>query len=253
MADGAERVLKVAIPGRGLAAEAAALAAAGGRGYVRLLAHDAAAEAMLLEALGPALEWSGRSPADQVGLAARVLQAAWRPVAEHEQGLAAEPTTARGLAELVRTSWSQHGRPCPAAVVDQALGYADLLAAAHVPQRCVWVHGDPHPGNLLTCASRPGAAEGYVFVDPEPEVGDPAYDLGVLLRDWSRVLLSGDVDPQGWLRQRCAELAAATGADPEAIWRWAFLERVSTGLYVHSFGAERVARPFLDSAALLLP
>ena len=253
MTDGAVRVLKVGIPGRDLGAEVGALAAADGTGYARLFAHDPGADAYLLELLGPALERSSCPPDKQVLLIGRVLRDLWRPVGPTEYESAVEPAKARDLGAFVRATWAEHGRPCPAAVVEQAVAYAELLAVAHVPERCVWVHGDPHPGNLLACPPRPGAPEGYVFVDPEPFVDDPAYDLGVVLRDWSRVLLSHD-DPRGWLWERCLRLADLTEVAPEAIWRWAYLERVSTGLYVHSFGAERVARPFLDSAArLLLP
>jgi streptomycin 6-kinase len=47
-------------------------------------------------------------------------------------------------------------------------------------------------------------------------------------------------------------LADRTGVDVTRIWRWAFLERVSTGLYVLGFGSEAVGRPFLTSAERLL-
>jgi streptomycin 6-kinase len=41
--------------------------------------------------------------------------------------------------------------------------------------------------------------------------------------------------------------------DPAAIWEWGFLERVSTGLYVLSFGADQLARPFLATAEAITP
>ncbi|MGI3781284.1 MAG: hypothetical protein ACRYG2_10970, partial [Janthinobacterium lividum] len=50
----------------------------------------------------------------------------------------------------------------------------------------------------------------------------------------------------------CVRVAAASDADPARVWAWGFLERVSTGLYVTSFGAPRVGEPFLRSAALLV-
>ena len=52
----------------------------------------------------------------------------------------------------------------------------------------------------------------------------------------------------GWV----AQLAAATGADPVAIAEWAYLERVSTELYLLDLGAFEAARPFFDTAAALL-
>ncbi len=51
---GADAVLKIAPPDSGFAAEVAAIGAADGHGYVRLLAADLDRSAALLEALGPA-------------------------------------------------------------------------------------------------------------------------------------------------------------------------------------------------------
>ncbi|SEG96940.1 hypothetical protein SAMN05444920_110160 [Nonomuraea solani] len=45
--------------------------------------------------------------------------------------------------------------------------------------------------------------------------------------------------------------AAASGHDETAIWEWGYLERVSTGLYLLSFGADHLARPFLATAEQL--
>ncbi|MEO3821923.1 hypothetical protein [Plantactinospora sp. B24E8] len=55
----------------------------------------------------------------------------------------------------------------------------------------------PHP--------RPGAESGYVFVDPDGFLAEPAYDLGVVLRDWCPQLLAGD--PYAVAR-RCTRLVA---------------------------------------------
>ena len=50
----------------------------------------------------------------------------------------------------------------------------------------------------------------------------------------------------------CRLLAEHSGVEPQPIWEWGFLERVSTGLYVLQHGADDLARPFLDSAELLV-
>ena len=114
------------------------------------------------------------------------------------------------------------------------------------------VHGDPHPGNLLrVLAARSGAETGWCFVDPEPRVTDRAYDLGVVVRDFSSTLLADPTTASDRLWSWCRRVAAPSGTDPARVWAWGFLERVSTGLYVHSFGAPAVAEPFLRSAALL--
>ena len=89
--------------------------------------------------------------------------------------------------------------------------------------RCVVVHGDPAPQNTLrTRAPWRGAPGGYVFVDPDGFVGDPTYDLGVVLRGWGEHVLAG--------RQR-ARAEAAVIARQAAGWgswnvfaglRWSF-------------------------------
>jgi streptomycin 6-kinase len=65
--------------------------------------------------------------------------------------------------------------------------------AAFDLDRCSVVHGDPHPGNALRGVEpREGAGPGYVFVDPDGFLADPAYDLGVILRDWCDEILGAD-------------------------------------------------------------
>ena len=139
-----------------------------------------------------------------------------------------------------------------AEVVEQALACAALLSDPD-PDDLMVVHGDPHPGNLLRVRQpRPGAGSGWCFVDPDPCVADRAYDLGVAVRDFSATLLAspGTVAERVW--SWCVRVAAASGTDPGRVWAWGLLERVSTGLYVTSFGAPRVGAPFLRSAALLV-
>jgi hypothetical protein len=95
-------------------------------------------------------------------------------------------------------------------------------------------------------AVRPATA----FVDPDGFVADRAYDLGVAIRDWSSRLNHGT--PGATLQGYCRLLAEHTSVDVERIWKWGFVERVSTGLYVLSLGAEAVALPFLQTAELLV-
>jgi len=152
---------------------------------------------------------------------------------------------------MVDRLWSELGGPCSSEVVSKALRYAEQRAAATELDRAVVVHGDPHPGNALRpFAPRSGAGSGFVFVDPDGFLADPAYDLGVVLRDWSPQLLAGDAPALA--RRYCRLLAERSGISATAIWEWGFLERVSTGLYLLECGAEDRARPFLESAELLV-
>jgi len=91
----------------------------------------------------------------------------------------------------------------------------------------VLCHGDPHPANALAVTRpRPGAESGYVFVDPAGFICEPAHDLGVTVRSFAgEVLACGD--PVTLLRAWCARLAGTAGADAQAIWEWAFIERTA--------------------------
>ncbi len=113
------------------------------------------------------------------------------------------------------------------------------------------VHGDPHPGNLLRIrVPRPGAETGFCFVDPDGFVADRAYDLGVAVRAWTEQLKGSDAERT--LRRYCTRLSERSGVDAERIWEWGFVERVSTGLYLKSFGADGLAERYLTSAEALV-
>lgn len=250
-AAGAESVLKIAIPEYGFADQARTLANAQGRGYVRLLACDFEREAMLLEALGPSLAELALPPERTLTILCQMLRQAWQ--APRPVGLTATPADEKAgrLARSVSAMWERLGRPCSERVITQALRYAERRAAAFDIERCVVVHGDPHPGNALRALTpRAGAEAGFVFVDPDGFLADPAYDLGVVLRDWCEQLLAGDAIALA--RQYCGLLSAETAIEEAAIWEWGFLERVSTGLYILEVGDEALGRPFLETAEMLI-
>ena len=107
--------------------------------------------------------------------------------------------------------------------------------------------GDAHSDNALRDPEHTTAARArFKLVDPDGLLAEPAYDLGILMREWSRELLCGDAARLG--RERCARLSRLTGVDPRPIWEWGFVERVSTGLLVTRVGAEELGREMLDVA-----
>lgn len=249
-ATGTPAVVKVAVPDPMFGLQVRTLLAAQGRGYVKVLAHDVSRYAVLLEPLGPSVDRAGLAPERQLTTLADTLRLAWAaPRHPGPDGDAVDK--AYSLAQLVARLWEELGGPCPQRVLDEALRCAERRSAAFDPERCVVVHGDAAPANLLRVpVARQGAETGFVFVDPDGFVGDPAYDLGVALRDWSTELLASD--PLPLARRYCRLLAACSGMDAAAIWEWGFLERVSTGLYALSLDAEDLGRPFLETAEALL-
>jgi streptomycin 6-kinase len=250
--DGTRVVLKIIVPDPHFTDEIGTLVRAAGRGYVRLLAHDAGRRAMLLEALGPSMGRTGLTPEEQLATLCRLLRQAWDVPRAGTGPMAVAMDKATSLATLVTSLWERLDGPCSARARAQALRFAERRAAAFNPGGCVLVHGDAAPANALrVLADRPGAETGFVFVDPDGFVGDPAYDLGVALRDWCPEILSA-ADPMTQTRGYCRLLASASGLDEQAIWEWGYLERVSTGLYATAMGAHELGRPFLDTAEMLL-
>jgi streptomycin 6-kinase len=230
-ATGEPAVLKISVPGVGFDREIRTLLAAGGRGYARVLAADPGRDAVLLEPLGAALDRSGLSPEAQLDVLAGLLPLAWQVPVEDEP----PEDKAAGLVPLIE----EHRQPGHDRVIAEALRCAERRSAAFAPDRCVRVHGDAAAANVL---ERPGG--GWAFVDPDGFVGDPDYDRGVAARDWCEELTRA-ANPRALLESYCRRL----GGDPDSVWDWAFLERVSTGLYVESLGGH--SRHLATAAALL--
>lgn len=249
-ADDRPVVIKVGVPDPDVNDEIDTLRRARGQGYVQLLAFDVERRAMLLEALGPSLVQSALPPERQLEILGRLAAQAWA-VAPPIGDVAVPVDKAADLARLVPRLWDDLNSPCAERTVAQALECAERRAAAFDPDRCVTVHGDAAAANALEVLSpRRGAETGYVFVDPDGFLGDPAYDLGVALRDWCPQLLSSD-DPLGLTHRYAGLLAAESGIGARVVWEWGFLERVSTGLYAIALGAHELGRPLLDTADLL--
>ncbi|RYF87997.1 MAG: aminoglycoside/hydroxyurea antibiotic resistance kinase, partial [Caulobacteraceae bacterium] len=199
------------------------LQAAAGKGYAALLDHDPASRALLLERLGPTLDSLGLPLDDQLRILCQALQQAW--TAPIPDGLPTGAEKAADLAAFIETTWTALDRPCPRAVIDRALAFAQIRAAAHDPAACVLAHGDAHGWNTLADPRHPGA---FKLVDPDGLRIEPAYDLAIPMREWSADLLAGDPLERG--RARCRRLAQLTGLAEEPIWQWGYIERVSTGL-----------------------
>lgn len=213
---------------------------AGGNGCARLIDHDPSVPALLMERLGPNLHEMGLPLERLLDTVARTLGSFWRPLPE-DSTLPTGADQAAWLAGYITRSWDELGRPCDRQVIDRAVTYCEDRAAAYDPQRAVLVHGDAHGWNTLD------AGHGtFKLVDPEGLRSEPAHDLGVPMREYNEPLLDG---PTGLLvRERAERLGSICAVDPEPIWEWGYIERVSTGLANwRDFGAPE-AGPFLEVA-----
>lgn len=223
--------------------ELEALRLGGGDPYAELIRHDVSRRSMLLERLGPSLASLGWPRGRRLATAASTLARGWRPVPAGRLPTGAEK--AEWLADFVAREWAELGRPCSPAAAQAAIDYAAERAAAFDRQRAVLIHGDGHAGNILV---KPGQDGGTSFrlIDPEGLISEPAHDLGVALRDGNEELLAGDTAQAAV--ERCRSVALLTGVDGAAIWQWAFIERVSTGLFLLRLGHRREARQYLAAA-----
>ncbi len=249
-------VIKIAMPIQhspyGFQQEIDTLLRADGHGYVRVFKFDYQRRALLLEPLGPSMQERKLEPQQAIPLLCKTLQHAWLVPPGADQTLNALEYKAQTLAQLISELWDKLERPCSENIVSVALEFARKRQDAFDPQRCVVVHGDPHPANaLLVCAPRVGAESGYVFVDPESFLCDPAYDLGVVMRDWNEELLAA-ADPLAVAHHYCQLLATESGLDEATIWEWGFIERVSSGLYICAYGSREHGQPFFKTAQRLL-
>jgi len=225
---GEPRVLKVAMP---LNADEHATflqsvrvhQIANGRGCAQLLAFDTDTHAMLLEQLGPNLADLAMSVPQMLETIARTLQSFWQPLGPEAVEFPTGPDKTRWLANYIVASWTELGEPCSRKVIDQAVSFCEDRAAAFDPANAVLVHGDAHGWNTLQ------AADGqFKFVDPEGVWSEPAHDLAVPMREYNDPLLAGDT--ARLTRERAEHLAGLCEVDPDAVWQWGFIERVSTGL-----------------------
>jgi streptomycin 6-kinase len=250
-ADGANAVLKVALPTPDFARQLDMLAAADGHGYVRLYAADPARCALLMEPLGPPLAGVGHSVEHQLDVLAATLRQAWQ--APRPSEVVAAGGFNKGAALLAFLNEPHAGdEACSPQLIALARTLAERRAAAFSSAGLELCHGDPHADNALAVLSRrAGAESGFVFVDPEAFLCDPAYDLGVAMRGWTEQVLCAQ-DPVALTRAWSARLAGATGVDAEVVWEWGLVERVTTGLFLIRHGHRTAGGGFLASAERLV-
>lgn len=235
-------VLKLGQPGS-LGTEHRALEIADGVGYAVLLAADRENEALLLEGLGAKLADSGLSVDEQLRIICRTVQDAWRPVPDPE-GLMTGAEKARWHGEWMENQWQAQGEPCPRTLIDLGLRYAEERQAAFDPDASVLVHGDAHVWNTLAVPGEPGR---YKLVDPDGLFMEPAYDLGISLREWKDELLAGDALSVG--RARAELLSALTGVPDRGIWQWGYIEHVSSALLYCQLKSPELAKPHFRIAS----
>ncbi len=181
MADGTPVVVKLGVPREELNMEIATLEHYGGVGAVRLLAADREQGWQLLEQVQPGTMLSAH-PNDEEAtvIAATVMQKLWRPPSTQHH----YPTINDwfdGLRQL-RIEFAGGTGPFAPQLVEEAERLAPELLATAAPG--VVLHGDLHHYNILA-----GQREPWLAIDPQGVIGEPAYEIGALMRNPNATML----------------------------------------------------------------
>jgi streptomycin 6-kinase len=138
----------------------------GGRGAVRLLAHDRERWALLIERCRPGTQLWALSDDKATKIAAGILEQLWVPADEPFRRLADQ--AARWAEELPN-------RPLERALVDPTVDF--LRQAGPTQRESVLLHQDFHGANVLL------SDRGWLAIDAKPLVGEREFDVASLIRD----------------------------------------------------------------------
>ena len=229
--DGTQAVLKVQFPNRESDRESAALAQWDGRGAIRLLDHDEAHHALLLERCLPGTPLSQLAPDDALGVLVGLLPRLWIPAGSPFHSLTEE---AAWLAAGLEAEWERAGRPFERRLVDATLDIFATLPSSQGEQ--VLVNQDLHADNVLGAEREP-----WLVVDPKPLAGEREFGIAALVR-------SAELGPGvGEVERRFDRLTSDLGLDRERARLWAAAHAVAW-----SFDDAGVIQGHLDAARWLL-
>jgi streptomycin 6-kinase len=172
--DGTSAVLKLVYPHREAEHEAAALAAWGGDGAVRLLESSADGFAMVIERCEPGTLLAQAEAEAALDVLVGLLPRLWKRVAGPFQSLADE--VEHWLAEIPR-DWERAGRPIEQALLDDVIGRLVELSASQGEQ--VLLHQDLHTDNVLAAEREP-----WLVIDPKPLLGEREFGVAPIVRDY---------------------------------------------------------------------
>lgn len=205
-------VLKIQWPGDTESThEAAALRHWNGDGAVRLIDHDAANRALLLEHCSPGTHLAQAEHVDHLGVLIDILPRLWKPAGAPFQTLADE---AREWASAFEASWQAATRRCDRRLLDAAIGFVPELLAD--PGEQVLVHQDLHGENIVAAQREP-----WLVIDPKPLLAEREFALAPIIRSFEFGHSRTDVV------RRLDRLTAELGLDRQRAGRWAIVQTIA--------------------------
>ena len=208
----AERlVLKVQWPHDECLHEAEALRVWNGIGAVRLLAHDPARHALLLERCVPGIHLAATVGVDPVAVMIDLLPRLWQTAGAPFKSLTDE---AKDWAESLHADWDATGRRCEQKLIDAAAEFLDHLSRTQGEQ--VLVHQDLHGDNVLAAEREP-----WLVIDPKPLVAEREFSLAPIVRSFE----FGHSMQQ--VVHRLDRLSAELQLDRNRVRQWAIVQTVA--------------------------
>jgi streptomycin 6-kinase len=227
--DGSWIAVKLGVPNRELLTEIEALRLYAGRGAVHLLAEDPERGILLLEYCSPGTTLAAlESDEAATAVAVEAMRRLWRPLpAQHSF-----PTTANWASGLDRLRQRFQGTsgPLPENWVDLAEGlFSQLLGSSAEP---VLLHGDLHHENILAAQRQP-----WLVIDPKGVAGEPAYEVGALLRNPIPDLLRWP-NRKAILARRIDQLVETLGFERERVLGWGVAQAVLAACWTIEDGSD---------------
>ncbi len=204
--------------------EIKALEIVGGKGYVKLFKYDKDLKVAYLEQLGKPLGDCGFSINRQIEIICQTLMPSWIPLKERNQF----PDTieiADWFQGYISESWKKLNQPFSIQLLAKTTAFIANRKKEYSPKRACLVHGDAHNYNVLQATL--GESTSFKLIDPDGIMGEPAYDLGVIMREWADELI---INPREKLIDRLAFLHQLTGVAKTPIWQWGLIQCVATAL-----------------------
>ncbi|MEO5930413.1 MAG: aminoglycoside phosphotransferase family protein [Candidatus Kapaibacterium sp.] len=219
-AEGMRVVLKLGVPCVELENEARALVSFNGTACARLLDHDLAAGALLLERATPGMPLhtiADNSAATRA--AATVMRKLWRtPPSGHQF-----PSLAGWFGAFQRLRNEDNGGTFPREVIANAERIVSELCDS--AERTALLHGDLHHANILSSSEH-----GWMAIDPKGVCGDPGYEVGSFMINH---LPSGISDSEtiDIFNRRLAIFEGELNIDRKRLARWAFCHAVLSAVW----------------------
>jgi streptomycin 6-kinase len=236
LAAGDDAVLKIGFPDPESEHEAGVLELWDGNGAVRLLAHDPARSALLLERCRPG---SPLLELDEAAAENVVVDLLGRlSVSPPPQLPRLADLAARWVDELPLT-WMRCGRPFERTILDAAV--AALAELGPTQGSLVTANQDLHAGNVLSATREP-----WLVIDPKPIAAEHEFTPVAMIRDRKEEVLAG-TRPRERLRRRLARLSTDLALDRERVRGWTLAHTIAWG-----FDAGGAIPSHVEIARLLL-